>query len=93
MSGVNGAVLTIPNLVQSDEGEYYCIVTNEWGNSESTGDVNLSIQGMHCHSIETYLPYTVQLHVNCVEMKGQELKYHPKVNFMFTLCSFAVSIS
>ena len=46
VSGVNGAVLTIPNLVKSDEGEYYCTVTNEWGNSERSGDVTLSIQGM-----------------------------------------------
>jgi len=33
VSGVNGTVLIIPNLVVSDEGQYYCIVTNEWDRS------------------------------------------------------------
>ena len=47
VSGVNGAVLTIPYLVESDEGVYYCTVTNEWGNSERSVYVTLSVQGMH----------------------------------------------
>ena len=47
VSGVNGAVLTIPNLVKSDEGKYYCIVTNEWGNSVRSDDVTLTVQGMY----------------------------------------------
>jgi len=46
VSSVNGAVLTIPNLVESDEGVYYCTVTNEWGKSESSEDVTLSIRGI-----------------------------------------------
>ena len=45
VSDVDGTVLTIPNLVESDEGKYYCIVTNEWGNSERSGDVTLSVFG------------------------------------------------
>ena len=45
VSGVNGAVLTIPNLVPSDEGVYYCTVTNEWGRSKRSIDVTLSVQG------------------------------------------------
>ena len=47
VSGVNGAVLTIPNLVESDEGVYYCTVTNQWGNSVRSDDVNLSIIGTY----------------------------------------------
>ena len=27
--GVNGPVLTIPSVVESDQGQYYCTVTNE----------------------------------------------------------------
>ena len=46
-SGVNGTVLTIPNLVESDEGVYYCTVTNEWGNSERSDDVTLRVQGIY----------------------------------------------
>jgi len=46
VSGVNGAVLTIPNLVESDEGVYFCAVINEWGNSLKSSDVTLSVQGM-----------------------------------------------
>ena len=46
ISGVNGTVLTIPNLVKSDEGMYYCTVTNEWRNSERSGDVTLIVQGI-----------------------------------------------
>ena len=47
VSGVNGAVLTIPNLVGSDEGVYYCTVTDQWGNSVRSDDVTLSIKGMY----------------------------------------------
>ena len=45
VSGVNGEVLTIPTLVESDEGAYYCTVTNQWGNSVRSNDVILSVQG------------------------------------------------
>ena len=45
VSGVNGTTLTIPNLIISDEGQYYCIVTNEWGRSVKSDDVILTIVG------------------------------------------------
>jgi len=51
VSGVNGAVLTIPNLVKSDEGVYYCTVANEWGNSKRNGGVTLSVQGLYSKSL------------------------------------------
>ena len=51
VSGVNGAVLTIPNLVESDEGVYYCTVTNQWGNSKRSHDVTLSVIGMYVHIV------------------------------------------
>ena len=44
--GANGTVLTIPNVTESDEGQYYCNVTNEWGRSVRSDDVTLSIFGM-----------------------------------------------
>ena len=46
VSGVNGTVLTIPNVLKSDEGQYYCIVTNEWGRSVESDDVILTVYGM-----------------------------------------------
>ena len=45
VSGVNEAMLTIPNLVKSDEGVYYCNVTNQWGNSVRSDDVSLRVAG------------------------------------------------
>ena len=44
--GVNEAVLTIPDVVESDEGQYYCIVTNEWRRSIKSNDITLTIHGM-----------------------------------------------
>jgi len=49
VSGVDGTVLTIPNLVKSDEGQYYCIVTNEWNRSVESNDVTLTVEGMKCN--------------------------------------------
>ena len=49
-SGVNRAVLTIPYLVKSDEGVYYCTVINEWGNSVRSDDVTLVVVGMFVHN-------------------------------------------
>ena len=42
---VNGAVLIIPNLTESDKGQYYCIVTNEWGRSLKSN--YLTVNGTH----------------------------------------------
>ena len=46
VSGVNGEVLTIPDVLESDEGQYYCIVTNEWSRSVESNDVTLTVYGM-----------------------------------------------
>ena len=47
---VNGTVLTIPNATESDEGQYYCTVTNEWGRSVDSDDAILTVFGMaHNH--------------------------------------------
>ena len=46
VSVVNTSVLTIPNVLESDEGQYYCIVTNEWSRSAWSNNVTLSIFGM-----------------------------------------------
>ena len=45
VSGVNEEVLTIPNVLESDEGQYYCIVTNEWGRSVESDNVTLTTYG------------------------------------------------
>ena len=45
VSGVNGIKLIIPNSLKTDEGQYYCNVTNEWGRSMKSNDVTLSVMG------------------------------------------------
>ena len=45
VSGVNEAVLKIPNVNESDEGQYFCTVTNEWFNIEQSNDVTLTVYG------------------------------------------------
>ena len=45
--GVNRAVLKIPNLTKSDEGHYYCTVTNEWGRSLKSDLLTLTVEGTH----------------------------------------------
>ena len=42
---INGEVLTIPNVIESDEGQYYCIVSNEWGRSVESNDGSLTVEG------------------------------------------------
>jgi len=44
--GSNGTVLTIPNVVESDGGQYYCTVTNEWNRSIESSNVTLNVYGM-----------------------------------------------
>ena len=55
MMGVNGTVLTIPNVTESDEGQYYCTVTNEWSRTVRSSDVTLSIFGMSIKFYKLYL--------------------------------------
>ena len=47
VSGINGTVLTIPNAQDSDEGNYLCLVTNEWGNNMRSNDIILTVTGTH----------------------------------------------
>ena len=46
VSGINGPVLTIPSVAESDEGQYYCTVTNEWSRSVESDDATLIVYGM-----------------------------------------------
>ena len=46
VSGVSESVFTIPNVTESDEGIYYCIVTNEWDRILESADVELTVYGM-----------------------------------------------
>ena len=43
--GINELMLSIPNLMKSDEGQYYCTVTNEWGRSMESDNVMLIVKG------------------------------------------------
>ena len=45
--GVNEAVLTIPNVTESDEGLYYCVVTNEWDRNVESNYVIFTVYGMY----------------------------------------------
>ena len=45
VSGINESTLTIPNVLESDNGQYYCIVTNEWDRSVESNDVTLIVFG------------------------------------------------
>ena len=45
VTGVNGAVLTIPNLVKTDEGAYYCTVTNQWSRNMESNTITLTVSG------------------------------------------------
>ena len=47
LSGASEAELIIPSVTESDEGQYYCIVTNEWGRSVETKSVSLAVFGMY----------------------------------------------
>ena len=45
VSSVSGAELIIPTVLKSDEGKFYCIVTNEWGRSVQSRDITLKVEG------------------------------------------------
>ena len=45
VSGINESVLTIPNALESDEGQYYCTVTNEWDRSVESDNVMITVFG------------------------------------------------
>ena len=47
LTGINGTILTIPNAQDPDEGNYVCIVTNEWGSSMKSNNIMLTVTGMH----------------------------------------------
>jgi len=51
--GINGPALTIPNLVDSDEGLYYCVVTNEWNSSVISDDIALAVEGICLQSLHS----------------------------------------
>ena len=44
--GENTQHLIIPKLDESDEGQYYCVVTNVWNRSMESKNVTLTIYGM-----------------------------------------------
>ncbi|XP_065918658.1 hemicentin-1-like isoform X2 [Dysidea avara] len=42
--GINSTTLIIRSTLLSDEGQYYCNVTNEWGNSIRSDDITLTVE-------------------------------------------------
>ena len=47
ISSLIRSVLIIPVVLKSDEGKYYCNVTNEWGRTVISKDITLSVKGMY----------------------------------------------
>ena len=45
--GDDTLVLRIPDIDGSDEGQYYCVVTNMWNKSVESNQINLTIYGMY----------------------------------------------
>ena len=45
ISGYRSTMITIPNIMEADEGQYSCTVTNEWGNNAKSEYVTLTVQG------------------------------------------------
>ena len=68
--GVNGTVLTIPNVNKSDEGQYYCTVTNEWGRSVESNDLNFTVYGMYIIYIHIYIYTAVYIYIICQHIKA-----------------------
>ena len=52
VSGVDQKVLTIPKLLESDEGTYFCTVTNNWSRSMVSNDIRIIVQGIHNNKID-----------------------------------------
>ena len=46
MLGSDTPILTIPKIRKSDEGDYYCIVTNMWNRNVESNSVTLNVYGM-----------------------------------------------
>ena len=42
-SGENSARLTITSVSPSDSGIYYCIVMNQWGNTEQSDNATVNV--------------------------------------------------
>ena len=55
--GVNNPVLVISGLSTSDEGDYYCNVTNEWGRSVLSNATILFVEGMNHPDIRSSMLY------------------------------------
>ena len=49
--GHRSTMITIPNVMEDDEGQYSCTVSNEWGNSVKSEYVNLTVQGNKTHKM------------------------------------------
>ena len=54
VSSVFKALFTIPDLRISDQGDYYCTVTNEWNRMVESYDVILKVKGKYAVSYCVY---------------------------------------
>ena len=67
VSGINGPLLTIPSIAESDEGQYYCTVTNEWSRSVESDDATLTVYGMH-FMINMYAKQLLSLYIRVIHV-------------------------
>ena len=58
VSGVDNTLFTIPDLHISDQGDYYCTVTNEWNRMVESYSVTLTVKGKYAVSCCVYACYS-----------------------------------
>ena len=64
VSGIYGPLLTIPSVAESDEGQYYCTVTNEWSRSVESDDATLTVYGM----LNMYAKQLLSLYIRVIHV-------------------------
>ena len=77
VTDANETVLIIPNVTESDEGQYYCIVTNEWGTSVESNEVTLSIFGM-LMLIYSKISFFLYIVIDCYFVGHPRIFDHPE---------------
>ena len=78
LPSVNETVFTIPDLSISDQGNYYCTVTNEWDRSSESEDVTLIVKGESVRLVSTEITFKlysyISMHSNMASylLKGRQ---------------------
>ena len=49
VNGKDTSEITISSVTPSDNGSYYCVVTNQWGNTTESNDASVIVLGKSCY--------------------------------------------